>query len=74
MKIVLEMILTHLCQVVSDHVVRRAGDSSLMGDRTQIHSSEEAVIKVKELMLLLLALSVQSFGTVGSMYVCKETR
>ena len=74
MGIVLRMIPIGLCQVVSDHVVGRAGDSSVMDGRTQIRRPEGAVVKVKELMFLLLALSAQGFGTVGTMYVCKKTR
>ena len=68
------MILTGVGRVVLDQVVRRAGTFLVVGNGTHVRCSEEAVVKIKELMSLFLALSFEGFGTVRSMYVCKESR
>jgi hypothetical protein len=50
-----------------------ARDFFVVGDGTQARCFEKVVVKIKELAILLLAVSVEGCGAVRSMEVCKES-
>jgi hypothetical protein len=63
-KFIPEMRLAGFCRVVLDLVVVRSRNFLMVGEGTQFRCLKEVVVKVKELAVLLLALSVEGSGTV----------